>query len=115
MSFSGNEEGVSYPQLSGKQKEQSATNLARSLHTLFVDCMVYRCSLLPAALRTRFLCEMEVRWAGSGQEGLFERIRRRLLRLSPEPCTEAESQARVDGLIKRIRSIDGRLLRDWVR
>lgn len=115
MSFAGNEEGVNHPQLSSKQKEQSATNLARSLHTLFVDCMVYRCSLLPTALRPRFLCEMEARWAGSGQEELFERIRRRLPRLSPEPCAEEESRVRVDGLIKRIRSIDGRLLRDWVR
>ena len=97
------------------KREEAAQKLSTAMHTLFVDCMVFRCSLLPMELRDVFVAQMESQWTEEGQAGLFERIRRRLARLSPKPCTEAEAQASVDTLIKKIRRIDGRLLRDWVR
>lgn len=97
------------------KRQESAQKLSTAMHTLFVDCMVFRCSLLPMELRGVFIAQMESQWTEEGRAGLFERIRRRLVRLSPEPCTEEQAQASVDTLIKKIRRIDGRLLRDWVR
>lgn len=97
------------------QQRVAAERIISSLNTLFVDCMVYRCSLLPSNMRSAFLKQIEVEWKGPRRDELFKHIRHRLSRLSATPCTTDEAKAHVDTLIKKIRRIDGRLLRDWVR
>lgn len=96
------------------QQRAAAERIISSLNTLFVDCMVYRCSLLPDNMRVAFLKQMEVEWKGPSRDELFKRIRHRLSRLSATPCSTDDAKAHVDTLIKKIRRIDGRLLRDWV-